>query len=302
LLGVQWFYGIMIPVGDSMYNIAKDSLFQPKMLLKYRNKSGFFTFLYLLVLALFLSIGAIVYYAGYKTNSVLTEETTGCQLVAGEIVCSGAGYDPLTRYNLYDYSVFFLNADDNIAILNAELSGQVMVFQENTVHFYVSGVHLSALQMIPDDSQMTFTEFFKTLQTGMIITVLIVNYIGNLILLLFISLISTLPFLRLKKFIPYKKIYRLVVFSITPLAFLLTFYYLIDLPELLFFLLMFLGYRSVFILQRELTFQTLSHLQNLSDNVMDGDYKVVDDEQSDKEENREEESEDDESDDGGLSN
>lgn len=297
----------MILVGDLMYNIAKDSLFQPRLLLKYRNKSGFFTFLYLLVLGLFLSIGAIVYYAGYKTNSVLTPETTGCDLVGGELVCSGGEYDPLNRYNLYDYSVYFLNAEENLAILNSQLTGQVMVLQGSDVHFFLSGVLISTLPIIPADSTLNLTDFFDTLQTAMVVTVLIVNYLGNLLLLVFLSLISTLPFLRLKKFIPYKKIYRLVIFAITPLAILLTFYYLVDLPELLFFLLMFLGYRSVFILQKELTYQTLAHLQNLSDNVMEGEYKVVEEEQAEEDDTQDEDDEpievnqdEDDSDNGGL--
>ena len=279
-----------------MYNIAKDSLFQPRNLLKYRNKSGFFTFLYLLVLSLFLSIGAIVYYAGYDANSTITSDTTGCALFEGDLVCDGAVHDSLTRWNLYDYSIYFLNPEDDLALIASSLTGEVMVFQDDELTFFLGGTAISSFALVPDDQSVSFDGFIASLKTTMLVTILMVNFLGNLILLVFISLISTLPFLRLRKFIQYKKLYKLVVFSITPLAILLTFYYLIDLPQILFFLLMFLGYRTVFIVQRELTYQTIAHLENLSDNVVEGEYKEVVDEDSENKDGPEDgESPDDES-------
>jgi hypothetical protein len=93
------------------------------------------------------------------------------------------------------------------------------------------------------------------------ITVYLSAFFQNGLFFLFIVLISTMSFLRLKRYIPYKKIFRLVLFASTPMAVLLTFYNLLALPEWAFFLLMFVGYRSIFVLQRELYFQTMVHLQ-----------------------------------------
>ncbi|MDD5293968.1 MAG: hypothetical protein PHW40_06620, partial [Candidatus Izemoplasmatales bacterium] len=88
-----------------MYHVMKDSLFQPRELLKYRNKSGWYAFFYLLLLALFVSVGSIVFYAGYKTNSTLTSETTGCAIVNETLVCDGENYAPSNRFNLYGYAL-----------------------------------------------------------------------------------------------------------------------------------------------------------------------------------------------------
>jgi len=127
-----------------MYGLIRDSLFTPKNLLRYRNKSGFFTFIYILLLATLVSIGGLVYYFSYTSNSVISEDTTGCSLISDQLVCAGASHDPDQIYALYGFSVYFLNDTEVITDPTAER----IVFQGNT-HllniFFTSTFCLSSL-------------------------------------------------------------------------------------------------------------------------------------------------------------
>lgn len=244
-----------------MYNIAKDSLFQPRLLVQYRNKSGWYAFFYLLILALFMTISAIVFFAGYRNNSEITSASTGCGLDSQGLVCDGSSYDQDTTFHLYGYTLYFLDEASTVSDLPV-LDEQSIVIQGRTMTFYFSSTKLSTLTVFSSDADISFDRFFQNLNVAILISSIFISFLGNIFLLVFISLVSTIPFIRLKKFIPFKKIYKLIIFAITPIAFLMTFYNLLNIPELFFFILMFIGYRSIFLLQRELYFQTMLHLQD----------------------------------------
>ncbi len=275
----------------TMYNIAKDSLFQPKSIIKYRNKSGWFAFFYLLILTVFISIGGAVFYLGYQSNTAINTVTTGCDLGVGGVVCDDAMHNNTDKYQLYGYSVFFLDDTGEISDVLTLMDDASIVVQGNSLDFYISGRFFSSLRpfsSLPDT--MTFDNYFANISTAVLIGSILITYLGNLFLLVFISLVSTIPFIRLRKFIRFKVIYKLVIFAITPIAFLMTFYNLLDLPEYLFFILMLIGYRSVFLLQRELYYQTMLHLQENASGTVDASYKVMDEEkdsESDKDEDEE---------------
>lgn len=263
-----------------MYNIVKDSLFQPRSIIKYRNKSGWVAFFYLLILAVFMSIGGAVFYLGYQGNSVITSETTGCDFGSGGVVCESVSHTNTDKYQLYGYSVFFLDDEGMAADVSQFMGDASIIVQRDSLDFYISGSFFSSLKpfsSLPD--AMTFDSYFANIKTAVLIGSIAITYLGNLFLLMFISLVSTIPFIRLRKFIRFKVIYKLVIFAITPIAFLMTFYNLLDLPDFLFFILMLIGYRSVFLLQRELYFQTMLHLQEKESGTVEGSYKVLDDDE-----------------------
>lgn len=240
-----------------MYGLIRDSLFTPKNLLKYRNKSGFFTFIYIFLLTTLVSIGGMVYYFSYTGNSVITEETTGCSLVSESMVCAGAAHDPDQIYALYGFSVYFMNDTETIT----DPTEERIVFKGNTIIFtskQIGTVQMDATQVIAVSA--SFSEFISAFASTIRFMQVMVLFLSNMILILFVSLLGTIPFFRLKKFIEYKKIFKLVVFAMTPFSVLLTFYNLLELPDILVVILMFFSYRSLFVLQRVLTEQTFLHL------------------------------------------
>jgi len=263
-----------------MYNIAKDSLFQPRALIKYRNKSAWFAFFYLFILTLFMTIGGIVFYAGYQGNSEITSETTGCEIVSGSVVCDGSQHVNTDMYHLYGYQLFFLDASGSVNDVTSQMGDVAIVIQGGNMMFYISGKHfstLNAISQLPDSA--TFDGYFASVGTMIMVGSIILNFLGNLLLLVFISLVSTIPFVRLRHYIRYGTIYKLVVFAITPIAILMTFYNLLNLPEFVFFLLMLVGYRSIFLLQRELYYQTMLHLQEQQGGgTVNAEYTVKDEE------------------------
>jgi hypothetical protein len=183
---------------------------------------------------------------------------TGCLIDEAGIACSGVQYDPSTEYTLYGYPVFFLDSDDSIEMIGA-MPDQSLVFQGKTMKMYVGSESIQSLDLTPIMAVYDFNGTILYLAKIIFAMSLILSFLGNMMMLLFVTLISTVPFLRLKKFISYKKIFKLVLFAITPFAILMTFYNLIGFSDIFLFILMFVAYRSVLILQRELYFQTMQH-------------------------------------------
>jgi len=274
----------------NVYNIAKDSIFQPKLIIKYRNKSGWFAFFYLLILTVFMSIGGAVFYLGYQGNTTISTVATGCDLAAASVVCDDTSHNNTDKYQLYDYSVFFLDETGDVSDVITQMDDLSIVVQGNSLDFYISGKFFSSLRPFSSlPEAMTFDKYFANISTAVLIGSIVITFLGNLFMLVFISLISTIPFFRLKKYIRFKIIYKLVIFAITPIAFLMTFYNLLDLPDFLFFILMLIGYRSIILLQRELYYQTMLHLQETDPNTVDSSYKVMDEEKDTESDTNEDE-------------
>jgi len=245
-----------------MYGLVRDSLFTPKNLLKYRNKSGFFTFIYIFLLTTLVSIGGLVYYFSYTGNSVISEETTGCSLISESMVCAGAAHDSDQIYAMYGLSVYFLNETETITDPTAER----IVFKGNSIFFITKQfgtIRMDATQVIAVST--SFNDFLSAFASTVRFSLVVILFLSNMILVLFVSLLGTIPFFRLRRFIEYKKIFKLVVFAMTPFSVLLTFYNLLALPDILVVILMFFSYRSLFVLQRVLTEQTFLHLTQHAD-------------------------------------
>lgn len=234
-----------------------------------------------------MSIGAIVFYAGYQNNDVITTEITGCVLNSGTVVCEDPSHEDSDKYTLYGYTLFFLNEDTDISEISALMDASTIIVQGDRLDFYMDGQRFTSMSIFTGSDEIGFDDFFASMKVAILIGSLVVGFAGNLFLLLFISLVSTIPFIRLRKFIKFGKIYKLVIFAITPIAFLMTFYNLLDLHQMLFFVLMFIGYRSIYLLQRELYYQTMMHLQSHGSNTVDSEYSLIEDDESEESENSE---------------
>lgn len=242
-----------------MYTVMKDSLIEPKKILNHRNKSLFFVFMYLLLLSLLMSLGTFVFYLGYKDNTVITSQDSGCEISSGALTCSGDNYDGSNEYNLYGVAIYILDSSDSLTSFST-LATEYMVIQGTTLSIF-SGQKLYFSGSIGPilETSASFDVFIHSFQTVLLVGFLIIGVLSNIVIILLFVLISTLPFLIFRKFIKYKKIFTLAAFASTPVAFVMTFYGLLNLSDIIFLVLLFISYRSLFILRKELTYQIFLH-------------------------------------------
>ncbi|MCK4551593.1 MAG: DUF1189 family protein [Tenericutes bacterium] len=280
-----------------MFNIFRDSLFNPKGLVKYANKNGFLVFLYFLILTLLMSAGTIISIVSFE-NSSMTEETTGCHIVDESFVCDGDEYDVDNLFFLYGFRVYFLPEDVPVSSI-ANFDNQSIVFQDNSLSIHLNGSEFYNFNYISLYELDGIEDAMSTLSTFFLIGGIAGAIIQNIFLMLVIIFISSLAFLKFRKEIKYKKIFKLIVFAVTPLTLLFMFYSLLNFSDIIFFILMFLAYRSIFALQKELFYQKVlrDHKSNqVNDNNEDiiESYKFEDIDQEDVDQEDDKDSKDDE--------
>lgn len=245
----------------TMYRVFVDSLMNPKALLDHRNKSGWFAFGYAMILIFLMSISTIVYLAGFPWANPVTEAATGCALVDQEVVCEPSA--TLRVRSMFGVSVYFFNADETIP---STIDTEAIVVQGGSIRVQ-NGTTNDIEVPFAVMGATSFDAVFAQLYAGLRISVFLFGLFQNGFFFLLIVLISTMSVLRLRQFIPYKKLFRLVLFASTTIAVLITFYNLLPVPEWVMFLVLILGIRPHFILQRELTLQTMLHLQEMAQSV-----------------------------------
>ncbi|MBN2540994.1 MAG: DUF1189 family protein [Bacilli bacterium] len=240
-----------------MFQILHDSIFNPKGLVKHVTRSGWFVFFYIVIMMLFMTIGAFVYYLGYD-NSVVTEDTTGCRVSNGALVCDGTNYDPNNIFDLYGIRVYFL-ADDASVNDISEMSEVAMVFQGDSVSVYrASTLFISEpIFGITNGSFISFDETVALFGTMFLVIGILSNAFANLALLMVVILISGLMFHRYRYDIVYSKRFKLATYAVTPLVLLITFFNILNFDQLIFFVLAFFAYRPLFVLNRELYMQLM---------------------------------------------
>lgn len=275
-----------------MYNVFKDSIINPKNLLNYRNKKGFFTFMYLIVLTVLVSIGGFINYFKMPNPQALSTEINFCEYTDTGLSCQGNEYDPTKSYEIYGFNTYFLDDQDSISSIGT-MPSQSIVFSNKSLTFYQGNQALSSIDLSPMLASSNLSEIIVFVGKIMLSVFLTMTFLQNFVMLLVVALISTIPFLRLKKFIPYKKIYKLVIFAVTPFAILMTFYNLINFYQWLFFILMLVAYRSIFQLQRELYYQTFLHFnqqnpQNPESNDVTDESEITISDEEDSDEDSEE--------------
>ncbi|MCF7923888.1 MAG: DUF1189 domain-containing protein [Candidatus Izimaplasma sp.] len=258
-----------------MYNIIRESIFNPKGIIKYHNKKGWFVFLYLFIMIFLLSLGSIVVLIAYE-NPTLNESSTGCVINSGEFVCSNEG-EIETDIDLYGIPVYFLGENQDVNNVPLDETGAAIAIKDNYAYYVLSNFRSTGFDI---SEYNTFSELSKFLRTPILIGGIVFAFLQNLVIMLFIILVSTLPFLRFRKEIRYRKIFKMVTFAATPIAILLTIYNLLHFHMIIFFVLMFIAYRSVFTLQKELYYRSV-----IKDRYRENQKKNSEDESNEEDDN-----------------
>ncbi len=270
-----------------MYEIARESIFNPKGIIKFHNKGGWFVTLYFFILVLFMSIGGIIFYASYD-NAIITEASTGCSIEQGNYVCSATDYDPSQGYDLYGFQLYILNQSQSVLDIN-DMSNLSIVLHGDQFSFYLNGYETPSFNILSSNPDMTFDQSIREISNYLLAGAFISVFMGQSFSLLFIILLSSITFLRLKKYITYRKILKMIIFAATPVALLLTIHSLVPFNDIIFLVLLFLAWRSIFVLQRELYVQTVFrvsreqniHFEQKPDMEQGEDIERVEDESED---------------------
>ncbi len=275
-----------------MFKILHDSIFDPKALVKQVKRSGWFVALYILIMAIFMTIGPIVSYFSYE-NSALDYETTGCRLGDSGLVCDGDNYNPNNFYMLYGIRVFMLSETDSVDMIT-NLGDSSLVFQGTSMTMYMGTTPLmTSPSYINTELYANIDEAMDSMSTMFLVSGILGSLFMNLLMILVIILVSSLMMLRYRDQISYKNIFKLVTFGVTPLALVITFFHLVNINVWIFFIVALFAYRTLFVLNSELYLQSMLRKQgtnNQNDNVVDSyshddvDATVIEDEDDDSSE------------------
>jgi hypothetical protein len=274
-----------------MFEVFTNSIVYPKNIVNYHNKKGGFVFLYTLALIILMSLATFVFYISNKPQEI-SELSSGCTIVDSSLVCSGETYDPNNKFELYDFTVYLLSEEDQLGdIINREILAIVLNGPDLTIFV---GDRIIRLDNFMLNYQLdSLDEVIGVLEFSVISSGVFLGIISNTFILLFIIFVSTIPFMRFKKVISYRKIFKMLTFAATPMAFLFAIYNLVNFDMIIFFILMLVAYRSVLSLQRELQMRLIHHVNTKntmepqdidSFEVQDDDNDENNDENNDEEE------------------
>ncbi|MDY0023615.1 MAG: hypothetical protein RBR66_01670 [Candidatus Izemoplasmatales bacterium] len=268
-----------------MFEVFSNSIVNPKNIINYHNKKGGFVFLYILIMVLLMSISTFVFYIQPSTINPLS---TGCVIESNTLVCTGDNYDLNNEFKLYDFNVYFLAETTELSEID-EIGEMAIILQGSRLSIQVYGETINEIEILGVYDITSLEEIIMILKISIITVGIIGDILVNSLIIMFVILISTIPFIRFKKFISYKKIFKMLTFAAAPMAFLFSIYNLINFDTFIFFILMLFAYRSVFALQKEVHIRILSRTAEnykQEDNVIN--EEEINDEILDEEENEEE--------------
>jgi len=270
----------------------KDSLFEPRKIINHQKKSLFFLAFYFLILSLFMSLAAILFYAGYNQNSMMTEDSTGCSIVNNAIECTADSHDPSTSYDLYGVSFFLLDESENVSMISDMGSDALVIQGSNFMVYSNSALYMQWNVSTLFASQSNINDFFTSLKSALLASMIFINIVANIFIMVLLTLISTIPFSNLKKFLSYRDRFVLVGIALTPVAIIMTFYNLFQQSFIFLVFLLLFGYHSLTVMRRELLYkylypQVITPLPN---------QEQTNDQESDSQSSNQEEQEDDDSD------
>lgn len=243
-----------------MYKILTDGLLHPRQLLAYRNKSGWFVLAFFAFLSLFATIGQGLFYVSYGQNSDFRPENTACEYLGGTLVCDEPGHDYTEPLDFFGSDAYFLPSGVDVSSLGLS-AGTALVFQDEYVAFFSEGDGLMSIDLSPVLSAGTdLASIMSTYAAVFLVMTIFFAFLGNILLLAVFTLMSAMPLVRLRGFLRFKKAYTVLAFSSVPFALVLTFNNILRLPEWAFMILMFISFRSSFVVIRELFEQAFAYL------------------------------------------
>ncbi len=237
-----------------MYNIIRESITSPKSLIKYHSKKGWFVFLYMLIFTLLLSLDIFILLFASE-NPTVNNETTSCEIVSGSLICGETAIED-QNFSAYGVPIYFLSESQELSDVTD--NDYVIIVKDDMAFYRFGSTGLYALELSTFES---VGELYSFMKTTILVPLIIATIIQNFLIIIFIVLISTLPFLRFRKEIRYRKTFKLVTFASTPIFIILTINNLMNFDMIIFFVLMFIGYRSIFVLQKELYIRSMMRQQ-----------------------------------------
>lgn len=262
-----------------MYNVIRESITSPKEIIKYHRKKGWFVFLYILFFTLLISLDIFLLII-VNNQPTFNDTTTECQIIDATLVCDDSETRE-TTWNIYGIPIHLLSESQQIEDVNDDYY-YISVQNQSITYRFGSG---SFYQMSLAGFDNT-TEMYRFIQTSILIPLIFATVIQNMLIIIFIILISTIPFIRFRKEIRYKKIFKMVAFAATPIYIILAINNLMDLNVIIFFILMFIGYRSIFTLQKEIYVRSMikkqrEYYQNKTSSHQEEDNDFTDEEDKD---------------------
>ncbi|MGE0003863.1 MAG: hypothetical protein AB7S88_05340 [Candidatus Izemoplasmatales bacterium] len=235
-----------------MYNVMKDSLFEPKKILNYRNKPFWFVAIYVLFLAVLMSIGTVVYGLAPAQNVLPTEATSGCRIDVETIVCDGENYVEGEGFQIVGIGIYFYSEDATPAI-NDIFDSVAFVLKGSTMTMVVSNTPSYEVDITPYITLAgDFDSFVKLLHTQMIWMLSLAEVLRNIVVFLIYTWIATLPLLPFKRFYSYKTLFKLVLFAATPFAVAMTFLSFIIVSQWVLMISLIVSYYSLIILRNSM--------------------------------------------------
>lgn len=268
-----------------MFQIFRDSLFDPKKIITYQNKRTSTFIFYILLLSLFMTTGTLMFYFGFSSNSTINSNTTGCSITQNSLSCTGVEHDPNEAFILYDFTFYFLDESESIEDINM-LESEIMVFQGNSISLYRNGneyLSWSSVDLLA--ASPDFDTMMSAFSSGILIVSIFVAYMLNLLLLLFWILISTVAFSQYRRYMKFGQIYKLVGFATTPVAAVIAFNSLVYMSNTVFFILFLGSYYSLYFLRRSLSLQIYEKMKAVMPTIKE-DLEEQSDEDSDTEEDK----------------
>ena len=239
-----------------MFEIFANSIVYPKNIINYHKKKGGFVFLYILILVVLMTLSTIVFFISHKPQ-IINEANTGCEIIENNLICTGENYDINNSFEMYDFDIHFISETDQISdITNRDVLS--IVVQGSTLNVFVGERTINSVEFLTTYDLNSLQEVVGILKYSVIFAGVFLGLLSNAFILIFIILISTIPFMRFKQYISYKKLFKMLTFAATPMAFLFAVYNLINFDMIIFFILMLFAYRSVFTLQREIQFRLIN--------------------------------------------
>ncbi len=203
-----------------------------------------------------MSLATIVFFISHKPQAI-NEENTGCTIVDNYLVCTGDAYDINNRFDMYDFDIHFLSDTDDIAsVTNRDVF--TIILQGSYLTVFVGESEVNSFNFLKTYDINSLEEVTSILKNSVITAGIFIGLISNTFIIVFIILISTIPFMRFRQLISYKKIFKMLTFAATPMAFLFAIYNLVNFDTIIFFILMLFAYRSVFVLQREIQIRVIN--------------------------------------------
>lgn len=233
-----------------MYNTLRFSLFEPRKIIRYKDKSIGYALVFLVILTLFMSIGSFTFYLGYNVPSTVNSTSCACELVDGEIIGLDT-HDPTTEFDMYGIPVYVLASGETLSDLPT--IEDALVFHGEQLLVYSS----SKLKMTFDltktlASSTTLDQVFEHVRIITMWSIIAFNVVVNFLLMLLVAFVSTLPLLQYRHILKYKQNFVLTSIALSPVAIVFTFYNLISIPSFIFFIAILLSYRSTMVLRREI--------------------------------------------------